>query len=243
MIFTFGLDQFTPEIGSTTNTSVCSNLQGQTYTAEFQSFFAITERGPYNVGSNPVNALLTLWNSGTNFSSPSSISDESPWSSSALRWYFESAPWVTYAKNSTTQSDSPYSFVKDIFNLTLSPDTKEAPYNTTGIIKNADMMLDTFEMELGSCNTDIESKQNSMSLVDRDWSNNAGWNWTYPAVDLRFDSRTRNLTLYGYAAGLPYRMSYTEGGQNVQFSPDEVRGKEERFPASGSSIPTTLISW
>jgi hypothetical protein len=86
-------------------------------------------------------------------------------------------------------------------------------------------MLDTFEMDLESCNTAIETKQNSMSLVDRDWSNNAGWNWTYPVIDLQFDSRTANLTLDGYAAGLPYRICYTEGGQNVQFARDEVQGK------------------
>ncbi|KAJ5646749.1 hypothetical protein N7490_003121 [Penicillium lividum] len=164
--------QFTPEIGSITNTSVCSNLKGETFTAEFQSFFA------NNVGSNPVNALLTLWNSGTSFSSPSSISDTSPCSSSALRWYLESAPWVIYAKSSTTQSDSPCDSVSDIFNLTLSPDTKETPYKMTGSIKNADKMLDKFEMDLESCNTAIETKHNSISLVDRDWSNNAGWNWT-----------------------------------------------------------------
>ncbi|KAJ5986040.1 hypothetical protein N7451_010405 [Penicillium sp. IBT 35674x] len=217
--------EFTPEIGSTTNTSVCSNLQGQRFTTEFQSVLAITERGPYNIGSNPVNALLTLWNSGTDYSSVLNISDTSPWSSSALRWYLESAPWVIYAKNSTTQSDSPYDSVNDIFNLTLSRDTRDGPYNITGTIKNADMMLDTFEMDLESCNTAIETKQNSMSLVDRDWSNNAGWNWTYPVVDLQFDSRTANFTLNGYAAGLPYRISYTEGGQNIQFGPDEVQGK------------------
>lgn len=81
-----------------------------------------------------------------------------------------------------------------------------------------------------------------MSLVDRDWSNNAGWNWTYPVVDLQFDSRTANLTLDGYAAGLPYRISYTEGGQNVQSGPDEVQGKI-KISYLGSSIPTTRISW
>ncbi|KAJ5831954.1 hypothetical protein N7474_000265, partial [Penicillium riverlandense] len=218
--------EFTPEIGSTTNTSVCQNLQGQTFTAEFQSILAITERGPYNVGSNPVNALLTLWNSSTNLSSLSSSTTTFLWTSPSLRWYLESAPWVIYAKNTTTESDSPSDrSVNDIFNLTLSSSAKEAPYNLTGAIKDADAMLDTFDMNLKSCNTSIESSQNYMSLVDRDYSNNAGWNWTYPAVDLQFDSQTANFTVNGYAAAFPYRISYTEGGENRPLGPDEVQGK------------------
>ncbi|KAJ5201683.1 uncharacterized protein N7498_006346 [Penicillium cinerascens] len=215
--------EFTPKIGSTTNTSVCKNLQGQTFTAEFQSFLAITERGPYNAGSNPVNALLTLWNSGTNLSSLSSSTTTFPWTSSSLRWYLESAPWVLYATNTTTESDSPTA-LHDIFNLTLSPRAKEAPYNLTGIIKNADARLDTFDLDLRSCNTSIESSQNYMSLIDRDWSNNAGWNWTYPSVDLQFDSQTANFTVNGYAAAFPYWLSSTASGEHRQLGPDEVQG-------------------
>lgn len=81
--------EFTPEIGSTTNNSVCENLQGQTFTAEHESLLAITERGSYNLGSNPVNTLLTLWNSDANLTS---LSSGSPWTSSSLEWYIESAP-------------------------------------------------------------------------------------------------------------------------------------------------------
>lgn len=80
-------------------------------------------------------------------------------------------------------------------------------------------------MDLKSCNTSIESSQNHISLIDRDWYNNAGWNWTYPSVDLQFDSQTANFTVNGYAAAFPYRVSYTEGGENRQLGPDEVQGK------------------
>ncbi|KAJ5145815.1 uncharacterized protein N7515_000379 [Penicillium bovifimosum] len=195
--------EFTPEIGSTINESVCENLQGQTFTAEYESFLAITERGPYNLGSNPVNTLLTLWHSDANLTSLSGL----PWSSSSLEWYLESAPTVS-------------SINKDIFNLTMSPDTKGPPYKLTGAIKDADLMVTGFDMDLKPCNTSTEISRNQMTLVDRDWSNNAGWNWTYPMVDVQFDSRTANFTLNGYAAGFPYPIN-----PRGSMGRDEVQGK------------------
>lgn len=80
--------EFTPLFGNTANQSVCANVQNKNFTAEFTSFLAITERGPYNNGSNPVNTLLTLWQPGANLSSFSDF----PWSSSSLEWYLESTP-------------------------------------------------------------------------------------------------------------------------------------------------------
>ncbi|KAJ5124488.1 uncharacterized protein N7515_008313 [Penicillium bovifimosum] len=202
------------------NDSVCKNLQGQTFTAEYESFLAITERGPYNLGSNPVNTLLTLWNSDANLTSLSGL----PWTSSSLEWYLESAPWVHYANNRSTASDAgSESSVKDVFNLTLSPDTKGPPYKLTGTIKDADLMLTSFDMDLKSCNTSTETSRNYMTLVDFDWSNNAGWTWTYPTVDFQFDSRTANFTLNGYAAGSPYLIDRSDPTRPL--GPDEVQGK------------------
>ncbi|KAJ5743837.1 hypothetical protein N7533_008707 [Penicillium manginii] len=213
--------EFTPEIGSTANNSVCKNLRGQTFTAEYKSLLAITERGPYNLGSNPVNTLLTLWNSDANLTS---LSSGSPWTSSSLEWYIESAPWVYYANNGLTESDAGTdSSVKDVFNLTLSPDTEGPPYKLTGTIKDADLMMSSFEMDLKPCNTSTETSQNRMTLVDRDWTNNAGWTWTYPTVDFQFDSRTANFTLNGYAAGFPYLINRSDPSKPL--GPDEVQGK------------------
>ncbi|KAJ5988276.1 hypothetical protein N7481_003486 [Penicillium waksmanii] len=213
--------EFTPEIGSTTNKSVCKSHQGQTFTAEYESLLAITERGSYNLGSNSVNTLLALWNSDANLTL---LSSGSPWASSSLEWYIESAPWVYHANNGSTNSDAgTTSFVKDIFNLTLSPDTKGPPYKLTGTIKDADLMLGSFDMDLKSCNTSTETSQNRMTLVDRDWSNNAGWTWTYPTVDFQFGSRTANFTLDGYAAGFPYLINRSDPSKSL--GADEVQGK------------------
>ncbi|CAL5871906.1 uncharacterized protein PFLUO_LOCUS6161 [Penicillium psychrofluorescens] len=214
--------EFSPEIGPSTNESVCNPLKGQTFSAEYESFLAITERGPYNLGSNPVNALLTLWNSGTNLSS---LSEDFgfPWESSSLRWYIESSPWVEFASNTSTESDAVTDhFIKDVFNLTLSPRSNKTPYNLTGTIQNADLMLRSFDMNLKSCDSSTESSQNRMTLVDRDYSNNAGWNWTYPAVEIQFDSQTANFTLSGYAAAIPYYINRADSLKSL--GPDEVQG-------------------
>ncbi|KAJ5157814.1 uncharacterized protein N7482_008914 [Penicillium canariense] len=50
------------------NDSLCPSLRGKTFTTSFPSVLAITERGPYNVGTNPVNMYLTFWDPGFNFS-------------------------------------------------------------------------------------------------------------------------------------------------------------------------------
>ncbi|KAJ6160295.1 hypothetical protein N7470_003691 [Penicillium chermesinum] len=230
--------EFTPEIGHSTNQSACANLRGQSFTAEFESFLAITERGPYNLGSNPVNTLLTLWNSDANISSLSNSSDF-PWESPSLRWYIESSPWVDFASNSSTESDATTGyFVKDIFNLTLRPRNKEPPYNVEGTIKDADLMINSFDMDLKACDTSTESGQNRMTLVDRDYTNNAGWNWTYPVVNIQFDSETANFTLVGYAAGFPYLIDRYDSSNPLGPNKDEVQ-ERSKFPSMGSSIRTT----
>ncbi|KAJ5741423.1 hypothetical protein N7533_010832 [Penicillium manginii] len=213
--------EFTPEIGPSPNQSVCKPLRGQTFSTEYESFLAITERGPYNLGSNPMNALLTLFDTGANLSSLSGASF--PWDSPSLQWYIESSPWVDFASNSSTESDGATDyFVKDVFNLTLSPGDKKAPYNLTGIIKDADLILRSFDMDLKSCDTSSESSQNSITLVDRDYSNDAGWNWTYPAIELQFGSETANFTLNGYATAFPYYINRADSSKSL--GPNEVQG-------------------
>lgn len=83
-------------------------------------------------------------------------------------------------------------------------------------------MLRSFDMNLKSCDSSTESSQNRMTLVDRDYSNNAGWNWTYPAVEIQFDSQTANFTLSGYAAAIPYYINRADSLKSL--GPDEVQG-------------------
>jgi hypothetical protein len=87
-------------------------------------------------------------------------------------------------------------------------------------------MIRTFDMDMKPCNSSIESGQSYILLIDRDYGiNTAGWDWTYPKVDIQFDSQTANLTVDGFAAAFPYRNSNTAFGQNNLVNSDEVQGK------------------
>ncbi|KAJ5787445.1 hypothetical protein N7457_002435 [Penicillium paradoxum] len=219
--------EFTPEIGSSPEKPVCKNLQGRSFSGEFQSFLGLTQRGAYNLGSNPVNILLSLWNSDTNLSSLANAS-AFPWLSPSPRWTFESSPWVTSASNVTvkTRSDIGYDEpLVDNFILNLSPRTKGAPYNLTGTIKNTHSKLRHFDFDLDSCNTTFESSEHKIHLIERDWWDNEGWNWTYPEVGLQFDSQTANLTVNGYASGTPYHIADEEYGEHERTGPDVIQGK------------------
>ncbi|KAJ5226528.1 hypothetical protein N7468_007753 [Penicillium chermesinum] len=79
-------------------------------------------------------------------------------------------------------------------------------------------------MDLKACDTSTESGQNRMTLVDRDYTNNAGWNWTYPVVNIQFDSETANFTLVGYAAGFPYLIDRYDSSNPLGPNKDEVQG-------------------
>lgn len=90
-----------PLLGQTVNQSIkpiCPNVGTKPIIAEYESFLAVTARGSYNIGNNPVNTLLTLWKPGTNYSPFSDENLVHPhsyypflWSSPSLEWYIESS--------------------------------------------------------------------------------------------------------------------------------------------------------
>lgn len=41
-------------------------MREKTFSADFNTILAVTERGEYNLGNNPVNAYLTFWPSNIN---------------------------------------------------------------------------------------------------------------------------------------------------------------------------------
>ena len=86
-------------------------------------------------------------------------------------------------------------------------------------------MINSFDMDLKACDTTTESGKSRMTLVDRDYTNNAGWNWTYPTVNIQFDSQTANFTLNGYAAGFPYLIDRYDSSNLPGPYKDEVQGK------------------
>lgn len=73
------------------NISGCPRLQGETFSTEFDTILAVTERGKYNLGDNPVNAYLTFWPSNTNFTS---LSPNGGIADMPTTWSLFSSEWV-----------------------------------------------------------------------------------------------------------------------------------------------------
>lgn len=55
------------EIGEP-ESSLCPNLEGKEFKAQYDSILGLTEPGTQNAGNNPVNAFYTLWDEGFDFS-------------------------------------------------------------------------------------------------------------------------------------------------------------------------------
>lgn len=86
-------------------------------------------------------------------------------------------------------------------------------------------MIESFDMDMKPCNSSMENGQSYILLIDRDYGiNTAGWDWTYPKFDMQFDSQTASLTVDGYAAAFPYRIS-SENYSSPLVGSDEVQGK------------------
>lgn len=113
--------------------------------------------------------------------------------------------------------------VQDVFNLTLvSSTTRAPPYNLIGeiIYTGLTSLVDNFKVDLASCNTSIESSEFLVSLTENPAPNIAGSNWTYPVVNLQFDSESANFTVNGYFFASPDMLNST-----INLGPDSVQGK------------------
>ena len=49
-------------------------------------------------------------------------------------------------------------------------------------------MINSFNIDLKPYDTSAESGQNRMTLIYREYTNNAAWIWIYLAVNIQFDS-------------------------------------------------------
>lgn len=86
--------------------------------------------------------------------------------------------------------------IPDFLNLALAQNSK-APYNLTGELTGECLDSLTFNVNMSSCNTSIESNEFLIDFISTPWSP-PGCNWSYPLVNLNFDSRTANITVHGY---------------------------------------------
>lgn len=104
--------------------------------------------------------------------------------------------------------------------MTLSK-TSKAPYNLTAKIVGESLDAFTFNTKMNSCNQSIESDEFQVSPISTHWWAPSDWNWSYPLVNLTFDSQTANLSLTGSFVGSAYSL---DEPKLSQAGPDNIYG-------------------
>ncbi|RAK98114.1 uncharacterized protein BO80DRAFT_427633 [Aspergillus ibericus CBS 121593] len=174
---------------ASTYRSLCPNLANTTITKQYETVLALTEPSTYNTGYDPVNAFLTLWPPGFNFSSlpyPTS-SDETLELDSSLEFALFSSDPTYWVEGS----------VENNFNWTLNA-TQSPPYSLSSTLTEYDGQ-GGFSSNVTSCNgTDTVE----WTFYPLPWNlNGTGYNLPDPVIDLEFDVKTANLSLEGYFIG------------------------------------------
>lgn len=233
------------------NISGCPKLQEKTFSADFDTILAVTERGEYNLGKNPVNAYLTFWPSNINFTAllPNDEISDMP-----KIWALFSSEYVgvkTLMTQLTIYSPMYYFndivYVKDNFNFTLAK-TNAAPYNLTSTL-NDYYGEGSIPMNMTRCNSDDTITWDT-NLISQTWWHNVGYNYSYPdpVVDLQFDGRSANLTVTGYFDATPAPVGKNtfntldveaRGQIRISFS-GKIDGYHSDELISGSATPTWL---
>ena len=58
-------------------------------------------------------------------------------------------------------------------------------------------------LDLDVCDSRKETKNSLITILAWPWTESSRWNWTYPIVNLWFDSQTANLSLDGSFTAIP----------------------------------------
>ncbi|PWY84971.1 hypothetical protein BO70DRAFT_395647 [Aspergillus heteromorphus CBS 117.55] len=196
-------------VGSSTNDSVCTNLQGKTVTAERSSYLAITETGIWDRDpQNPVNLFLTVWPTDYDFwaepldANIASVSDYSilssnpiySWDTASNTNNFDLNLTTTATNNNTYQLSAEYTYPR----------------------------MSSVLLNFTSCNptttTDSSSETWRMFLINQDDEGPDGFTWSYPTLEMQFDDRTANLTIEGEFMAYPYHPQGLGNGTSVSIA-------------------------
>ncbi|KAJ5604868.1 hypothetical protein N7510_010022 [Penicillium lagena] len=189
-------------MGSEPGDALCAPLQNYTTTMKWTSILAITDRGTYNTGSNPVNIWLTLIPPNYNWSTL-------PWESSILEnnpfwWPLDSSQPTWIAQENTTA-------VPDNFNFTA---TKSQNTFSLGGILNDTSGLSSWSYDdilMPTCNSSYYNGKwqfGTLQIPGDWWWSTRGWkSFMLPMMNVTFDDQTANLTLDGDFAAYPFLRS------------------------------------
>ncbi|KAL2695596.1 hypothetical protein AAEP93_003689 [Penicillium crustosum] len=195
--------ELNPTIGYSSNDTVCPTHRNRTTILKWDSLLAITQRGTYNSGINPVNLWLILFPPNHNMSDMpyeigllySGTPLMYPVMSSLLTWKHQENKTVADHFNMTTTKNPNSSFT-----LSGEMHSNLAPYDGS-----ASWPL---KIDMIPCNISEEYGNWSMNVPQAEWWDTEGWDeFVLPNVTVDFDAHTSNLTMDGDFRASPFMRS------------------------------------
>ncbi|KAJ5936541.1 hypothetical protein N7466_002991 [Penicillium verhagenii] len=190
--------EFLPYTGlAASNSSLCPVFRNEIIIKEYPTVLGLTEPSKYNTANDPVNAMITLWPPGFNFSNVPPIGwiqDISEFKS--LQWYLWSS--TPLYKSTFTMSESP-KLLND-FDWSLEK-TQEPPFNLSGTVID-DEFIGEFPLNMTSCNRTGEVPWRLQPIAWNSPFN--GVRYPYPTISLQFDHQSANISFEGYFSGERY---------------------------------------
>ncbi|KAJ5804892.1 hypothetical protein N7474_010779 [Penicillium riverlandense] len=214
----------TPQMGPEPGDALCPPLQNYTTTMKWTSILAITERGTYNTGPNPVNIWLTLIPPNYNWSTL-------PWDVSlvTLRGSNHISPLVRDFDlfRPTWIGQENITAPPDYFNITA---TKSQNTFSLGGILNDPSGHGSWSYDdhiwMPTCNSSYYYGNWSLTLLQipgDEWWSTQGWrSFMLPKMIVTFDEQTANFTLDGDFQAYPFLRSNDTnyiGGLNGELGP------------------------
>ncbi|KAK4868030.1 hypothetical protein LT330_007689 [Penicillium expansum] len=194
--------ELNPTIGYTPNLTVCPTHKNRTTILKWNSLLAITQRGTYNSGIDPVNLWLIMFPPNQNISAM-------PYESQLLN---EGTPLMFPVMSSLLtwkQKKQENATVPDYFNVTAARNPNSS-FTLSGGMYNSLHPFDgdaswPFTLDMPACNTSQQYGNWSTQVLQSRWWNTKDWSeFVLPNVTVDFDTRTANLTLDGDFLASPY---------------------------------------
>ncbi|CAI7583709.1 unnamed protein product [Penicillium glandicola] len=210
--------ELTPTIGYVVNSTVCPAHRNITTTLKWKSILAITQRGTYNSGIDPVNLWLTIFPSDLNISAI-------PYETGLL---MEGTPLMFPVMSSEmTWKGQENTTALDNFNMTATKNLNSSFTLSGGVYNTQGTASWPLTLDMPACNTSTEYGNWSTLIHQYKWWNTEDWSgFALPNVTVNFDANTANLTLDGTFVAEPYLRSNNSDypGLNQISTADGIQG-------------------
>ncbi|KAJ5709954.1 hypothetical protein N7493_009546 [Penicillium malachiteum] len=177
--------EFAPYAGlAASETEYCPVLRNQTITTSYPSVLSLTEPASYNSDDDVVNAFLTLWPNGFNFSSIAS---------DTIIWLEPSLEYALFSSEPVYENDEGEGFDNFLWSL---EETSAPPYNLSSTLTNYEGWNPFTVKHTVNCGGNIVHSWLFAPMSFEPRLN--GTDFPNLVVDVQFDSTTTNMTMKGY---------------------------------------------